>query len=455
MKRNGSVISRRDFLRQASLVAAGTVVAACVPAVAGTPQAAQPAAEGVVVTQWSFPLLPPGQDDMVFFGPIVEAFEKQNPGIQVEIEIFPWQNRAQRLMSALAAGTISDVAYLNGDNYSQFADLNAMYPLDDAVADTGLKEDLKPGAIEAVTWKGKLYVAPILQTASCPYFNVTMAEAAGLDPASPPETWEQYLEWMEALTVDGTGKHPSEGGFDAASVKQWGATEALLDYGLWFLWNPWFYQAGGEFLTEDGTKSAINSDAGAAALDVLINLYDHYIDPADKGLDATTAFEEQRAASRWSVEQQYVRALRDEHPDIKFIVGNILNKERRLAHGTVAGYGVFSQSQHPADAAKWVTFLTNKENTTDFDIQLRFIPPRQSIDQQVKEAINDPEFSKAIDQSQYTRENLVHPLTQPMMKLILPHLQGAILHEKEIGAALTDAEAAVNDLLSTYTPFTE
>ncbi len=450
MGRNRLFTSRREFLRQAALLTAGAVVAACVPATPGAP--AQPAAEGIVVTQWSFPLLP---DDMVFFGPIVEAFQAQNPGVQVQVELFPWQNRAQRLMSALAAGSVGDIAYLNGDNYSQFADLNAMFPLDDFVVEAGLKEDLKSGAIEAVTWKGKLYVAPILQTASPPYFNVTMAETAGLDPASPPETWDQYLEWMEALTVDGGGKHPSESGFDAATVQQWGATEPLLTFGLWFMWNPWFYQAGGEFLTEDGTKSAINGDAGAAALEMLTKLYDHYIDPADKGLDATTAFEEQRAASRLSVEQHYIRALRDEHPDVKFTVGNILTKERRLAHGTVAGYGVFSQSQHPAEAAKWVAFLTNQENTAQFDIQLRFIPPRQSIDQQVKEAINDPEFSKAIDQSQYTRENLVHPLTQPMMKLILPHLQAAILHEKAIGAALADAEVAVNDQLANYTPFAE
>lgn len=445
-------LSRRDFLRQAALLAAGTLVVACVPAqmpAGGAGTAAQPSAEGTVVTQWSFPLLP---DDNEFFGPIAEQFHEQNPNVEVKVELFPWTNRAQRLMSALAAGTVGDVAYLNGDNYSQFADLNAMYPLDDAVADSGLKEDLKPGALEAVTWKGKLYVGPILQTVSPPFFNATMVTEAGLDPAAPPETWDDFSTWMQALTIDANGNHPGDSGFDSANGKQWGATEALLDYGLWFLWNPWFYQAGGDFLSEDGTKSAINGEPGLEALNMLVKMYDNYIDPADKGLDATTAFEDKRAACRWSIEQHNVRVLRDEHPDIEFFVGNILTNKRRMAHGTVAGYGVFAQSQHPAEAAQWVSYLTNKENTTQFDITLRFIPPRASIDEQVKEGINDVEFSKAVDQSQFSRENLVHPLTQPMMKLILPHLQAAILHEKDVAAALADAENAVNGLLDTYAP---
>jgi multiple sugar transport system substrate-binding protein len=457
MKAGRSTIGRREFLQLAAAAFAGSVLTSCAQPAAeegsadedeATPVTA-PSAQDIVVTQWCFPLLP---DDMELFGPMIEVFEEENAGISVEVELFPWNSRAQRLMSAMAGGAVGDVAYLNGDNYSQFADLNAMYPLDDAVVEAGLKEDMKPGALEALTWKGSLYVAPILQTCSPPYFNRTMVVEAGLDPEAPPETWDDFLTWMNALTVDASGNHPGDSGFDRDSVKQWGAAEPLLASGLWFLWNPWFYQAGGEFLTEDMTQSAISSDAGRDALEMLVTLYDNYVDPADKGLDSTTAFGDQRAACMWSAEQHHIRSLQEEHPELDFFLGDILTKEKRLAHGTVAGYGVFSQSEHPAEAAKWVATLTNQENTKTFDVTLKFISPRSSIDEEVKEGIGDPEFAKAIDQSQFTRENLVHPLTQSMMKLVLPHVQGAVLHEKDVDQALVDAEKAVNDLLATYSP---
>ncbi len=40
-------------------------------------------------------------------------------------------------------------------------------------------------------------------------YNSKAVEEAGLDPASPPETWNEALEWHKALTITGRCRQPA------------------------------------------------------------------------------------------------------------------------------------------------------------------------------------------------------------------------------------------------------
>lgn len=464
--------TRREFLETTGKIGLGlglgaAGLAGCAPAATPTPGALTPTKPAptptkvvptpttppkVTVTHWIFPL---SGDDTEFFNPLIEEFKKQEPNIDINIEIMSWTNRYERMMSAVAGGRAPDLAYLNGDNYCYFADLGGLVPLDDYLAGTDTLEDLLPGARDAMTWKGSFYVLPILQDASVNWWNLQMMEKAGLDtdPDKLPATWEEYEYAIDRLTVDANGKHPSDPGFDRDNVLQWGTTHGLLVFGTWHMFNPWLWQAGGDFLTPDMSKAALSTDSGREALAELVKMYDNYISPADLGGEYVinrTNFCEERAANVWGSGQGLLKQLRKDYPDLRFHVGPILKHKKRLAHGTVAGYGVFSQSKNVEAAVKWAMFVTNKENAIKWSTFFKYLPARVSAGEPVKELVGDPEYSRFIEETPYTSENLIHPLTNAIMQTIVPELQAAVLHRKSVEQALEDADAGVNRLLATY-----
>ena len=52
-----------------------------------------------------------------------------------------------------------------------------------------VKQDIWPGAMESVTYQGKLYGMPWLNDVLYMYYNEEMLKEAGFD--APPKTWEE------------------------------------------------------------------------------------------------------------------------------------------------------------------------------------------------------------------------------------------------------------------------
>lgn len=392
----------------------------------------------ITITNWVFPIAGE-EEDLKFFRPKVEEFEKQNPNIRVSIEVFPWEKRAERYMLAIAGGRTPDIGYLNADNFAQFADMGALLPLDKYISKE-MWDDFKPAVNSLLTWKGQLYVMPILQTSSPPWYHMDLLKAAGIQEF--PTTWEEYEELCKKTTkdMDGDGKND-----------QWGTTHGLIPFGPWFLWLPWFYQAGGKWMNEEMTEVTFNDEAGVEALEFIVKLYDNYMSPMDKskGQHYNELFLTGKAASLWAEEQAFIKVVTTEYPDLNFKLGPVLEHKDRVCMGTVAGHGIFSQSEHPEEAAKWVLFLTNKENTLDFLEFFYLISPRISLDPVLKELIKDPNFHVAVDESKYARDMVTHPASAHFMKEILVVIQEAVLHEKSSKDALDDAAKKLNTVLET------
>jgi ABC-type glycerol-3-phosphate transport system substrate-binding protein len=110
----------------------------------------------------------------------------------------------QNLVTALLGGTPPDI--IVGENYIQpYAEQNAFLPMDDLVAD--IKDDLIEGTYAAAVTGGRMY--GISQVTGCFAFerNPNVIEKAGLDPTSPPTTWNELLEQAEMITRAGNGEY--------------------------------------------------------------------------------------------------------------------------------------------------------------------------------------------------------------------------------------------------------
>lgn len=373
------------------------------------------AQERVTVTQWSFALM---EEQGAEFGDIAERFEKANPGIKVNIEFFPWAYRVERMMTAVTAGKAPDLAYFNMDTYAPFADVGVLLALDEYIPQETM-DDLK----KIYRWKGKFYVMSILQNSMGWAYNKEIYRKAGLDPENPPLTWNEFFEACDRIKEIGI----------------WPVTEGMVAYDPWLILNPWLYQAGGDYLNEEGTKVILGNKEGVEAMETILKLWDNYISPGDRALDDYTnlpQFGSGRAAMTMMQNQDIVMMYND-FPELDFGFGHTLEYRQRLATATEAGYGIFTQSKHPDEAVKWLLFLTNPENTASFCATLWFISPRKSVDSLVIEKINDPLYEQSLEEAPYSRM-FMHPLNVTMYRHILPNVQAAILGQKTIERALGD-----------------
>lgn len=121
-------------------------------------------------------------------------FAKKHPGVTVEFVAQPYDQYYTLLGTATQAGKGPDVMLFNGGG--QIRDrVDALLPLDEYVA-----PDLQRLAgWDAFAKDGKKYAAPVSLQGHPIYYNKTLYKKAGLDPATPPATWNDFIAGCAAI----------------------------------------------------------------------------------------------------------------------------------------------------------------------------------------------------------------------------------------------------------------
>ncbi len=213
-------LSRRDFLRLSALTAAGAALAGCCPA----PPEVEPTKEEVQAT--AEPAAPEGQVIQYWFSwgnflPVWEEGLMQTDEFKEAVgadtlELKPIPGAPETLLTAVAAGTPPDGA--SNVQYLDYMARDVLLPIDDMVATSSIvkKENYLEGTWNDAFYQGTMYGVPANE-GFVRYglnYNARMVEEAGLDPDSPPVTWEDCLVWHEALTQFDDAGNLIQIGFD-------------------------------------------------------------------------------------------------------------------------------------------------------------------------------------------------------------------------------------------------
>jgi multiple sugar transport system substrate-binding protein len=281
-------LSRRSFLRRAGQLGMGaaglSLLAACggSPAAPAAPAADQstaapaaPAAnsgaaagEAVKISMlgWGSPL----EKENVDKG--LQQFQSQNPDVKVDWLHTP-QDYPTKLKTMLAGGTPPDVFWAN--NVLDYVARGVVMDVTDRIkSDSALgKPDyfLEPQETERATLNGKWYGMGSCWVVPHLYYNAEMLEKAGVEPPSSDPakawTWEEFVANAKKLTVDASGKHPGDAGFDANNVQQWGVSWA----NWWLLRDVLVFSNGGDAFTND-FKIKLGEPAAVEAIQALADL---------------------------------------------------------------------------------------------------------------------------------------------------------------------------------------
>lgn len=132
---------------------------------------------------------------------------------RIFVDLLSESDIGNKTMFATSAGDPPDVAGLWGENVPQYADDNAVEPLDRYCRAFGVKaSDFIPAYWNMCTYRGHVYGLPSTPTAFALQCNVELLRDAGIDPDKPPKTVEQ-LDAMSDRLVRWNNGHLERAGF--------------------------------------------------------------------------------------------------------------------------------------------------------------------------------------------------------------------------------------------------
>ena len=372
---------------------------------------------------------------------ITAEFEEQNPGMNVELDFVAYEALHDKIVTAATSGAGTyDVVLMDCVWPAEFAAAQFILDVTDRI-DQDIRQDIWPGAMEAVTYQDRLYGMPWLNDVLYFYYNEEMLKEAGFE--APPKTWQEAKEMGMAAKEQGLVEYP----FIEFFQQEEGLTIAYAYYLLAF---------GGKFFNEDNTP-AFNSPEGLAALQFMVDgMNDGFYNPAS--LEST--YEEVRrtfsqGSALFSVNWAYQLNLANDPAESQIpglakvaIMPGQVEPSATINGGM--GLAIMADSQHPEEAWDYIQYLSSK------DVQKRYaqnaLPVWISLfsDPELQEA--QPDVAKeqdfiAVSQEQYKyiRNRPIVPFYSETTEIVAREMQAALTGSKTPEQALADAEAAILD----------
>jgi len=449
------------------VVVTGFALSACSPAATPVPPAEEPAAEEPVAEE-------PAAEEPAAEGPaaeepaepvtlralfmkqagyqesdvqaMTEDFEEKNPGIDVELDFVAWEALHDKIVTAAASGAGTYDVVLNDCIWpAEFAAAGFILDVTDRIPED-VQADIFPGALEAVTYKGRLYGMPWLNDVLYLYYNDEMLKEAGYD--APPKTWTELHEMSMAAQEKGLVEYPLIEYFQQ-------------DEGLTVAFSYYLLSFGGQFFDADDNP-AFNSPEGLAALQYMADgMEEGFYNPAS--LEST--YEEVRrtfsqGSSLFSVNWAYQLNLAND-PAESQIAGNAkiaLMPGEAIPSATVnggMGLSIMADSKHPEEAWRYIQHLSSKEIQKQFaanalPIWISLFDDPEITDMQPEIAQEMDFIGLSKEQYKYIGNRPLVPFYSETSEIIAREVQAALTGSKTPEQALADAEDAIKNVRALY-----
>lgn len=420
---------RRTMLR--------TVVALALAAALGGAAAAQ--AQGTVtITYWQYYF----ESKVKLMDALIPQFEKQNPGVHVVQETFPYDSYNQKVASAVPAGQGPDVVNLFYGWLPLYVDSGYLIPLpQNAFPDAQIERDFVP-MVKAAKFDGKYWALPTAVRTLALFYNRDMFRRAGI---GAPATWDAFVADAKRLTeYDARGRITSEG----FGISPDGQDHQLIREVL-------FRQFGTAPYSSDGRKVTYNNAAGAAALKWYTDLV-----TADKvgvigffpgGNGYRDAFVAGKAAM--IVDGSF--AIGSIRSSAKFDWG-VAQLPRRTAGGTPSNFGSFwvhgltrrAAGAHQAAAVAFLRFITSPEVQRMWLQQVGEIPAAKSLVSDPKLAA-DPVYGPFISSLAFAHATFFVDETA-QRTVLLDAINQVVLNHMDPKAALDQAAGKEQKVLDDF-----
>jgi multiple sugar transport system substrate-binding protein len=212
---------------------------------------------GTTVKVWIMPNGPQPKEDMEAS---LQPFTAKT-GIKVNVEVVDWGVQLDRIRNAAVSGEGPDITQAGTTQVPFFAALGGFQDLTDRAGDIG-----GAGAYADGVWKTTQVVGqdgtwaiPWFTEARSIYYRKDILQKAGVDPATAFKDWDSFRATLQTIKDKVPGIQP----FGTPGKKAFDLVHHVM---------PFVWDAGGAELTDDNSKSAINSPQAVTGVEFFANL---------------------------------------------------------------------------------------------------------------------------------------------------------------------------------------
>ena len=191
----------------------------------------------------------------------------KDAGVQIRMELVPEEQYVTKVLAATATGRAPDFGWGTAGKGAALAPDGVTVPLDEVIAEVGLDiNDFDPKSILAARYPkydNKIFLIPMDLMSLQPEINLDHVAEAGLDPSSPPATGDELIDWGLAMTKR-----------DGDTVTRSGILMTGSGVQPTVTWGIVAEQMGFKRASDDLTTAAVNPEAGIAAMEWVLALFD-------------------------------------------------------------------------------------------------------------------------------------------------------------------------------------
>jgi sn-glycerol 3-phosphate transport system substrate-binding protein len=380
---------------------------------------------------------------------MVADFEAEHPDIDVNaIYAGNYDDTRIKALAALKSGEPAELSVLFSIDIYELIEQDAIVAFDDIVETAEEKawlDSFYPALMENGRTRGKTWGIPFQRSTIVMYYNKDAFREAGLDPDSPPATWDELVSMGKALTKKN----------DAGQVERWGVMIPSTGYAYW-MFGALAIQNGQVLMNGDGNETYFDDPAVVEALQYWLDLSrEHGVMPANIIEWGTLRqnFLEGKTAIMWHSTGN-LTAVKDA-AKFDFGVAMLPANERRGSPTGGGNFYIFKDTslEERKAALTFIRWMTQPERTAEWSIATGYLgtSPAAYETEALRTYVKDfPQAAVARDQLEFSTAELSTYETGRVRKLLDDAIQAALTGSASPEEALSSAQRQAERLLRRY-----
>ena len=300
---------------------------------------------------------------------LVPAFEREHPGVRVQVQQIPWSAAHEKLLTAYVGDATPDIAMLGNTWVPEFVALDALEPLDQRVAASRdiVRSDYIPGIWSTNVVDSVTYGIPWYVDTRVIFYRTDLLAKAGYDRM--PSTW---ADWREAMVRIRSRMGPHQYPL-LIPITEW---PPIVILGL---------QAGSPLLRDGGQFGAFSQPQFLEAFDFYVQLFKDSLAPTLSGTEISNLYQEfergniaMYISGPWQIGEFSTRLPKSMQD--KWMTAPLPGMDGpgvSLAGG--ASLSLFRRSEHKPEAWALMEYLSRPDVQVKFHKLTGDLPPRRTV----------------------------------------------------------------------------
>ncbi|MFF4606885.1 extracellular solute-binding protein [Streptomyces sp. NPDC001339] len=306
----------------------------------------------------------PANSSQRYWDQLTRAFEKKNPGIKIDVEVYSWKDVDKKVEELVKSGHAPDLAQIGA--YADYAAKDQLYSVDQLLS-ISTQGDFTPALAETGEYRRVQFGMPFGASTRRLFYNKKLFAEAGVK--APPQTWSDIARDAQLL---------KDKGVQMPYAVPLGPEETQAETLIWML-------SGGSSYTDTIGKYRIDSPENVKTFEWLKN------DLVGKGLTGSDPAKLNREDAFQGFADGKVGMLNG-HPTLMkqaeakgIDYGTVelpgIDGKAKATMGVADWMMAFKQNGHRTEAGKFLDFVYSKKNVVKFSGDYGLLPVTTSARQ--------------------------------------------------------------------------